>query len=178
MNETARARRTLGLMLVALGASGSAARAAPHTFVLTYRNFGPVQASSSFVPAAGYEVRSEGCYARHSEEAVCGFTLRAMRALTVTNLGDVAHGEGADGSPLRTCCMFVKGDDRGYPITPEPQAPAGVGVLRQPLAPGQQVGLMLRVPNYRRGSPLAAIVFSYGRGDPGVRFAEHVVELP
>ena len=171
----------VGLTLAALGVAGPSALAAseaPHTFVLTYRDFGPVQATGAFKPTDGYEVRSEGCYARHSDEAVCGFTLRATRPLTVTNVANAAHGAGADGSAIRTCCMFVQGDNRGYPITTAASASAGVAVLSHPLSPGQQVGLMLRVPNYRKAAPLAAITFSRGQGDPGITFLEHVRELP
>ena len=171
----------IGLTLAALGLAGPSALAAPeapHTFVLTYRDFGPIQATGVFKPADGYEVRSEGCYAKHSDEAVCGFTLRATRPLTVTNLDNAARGAGADGSAIRTCCLFVQGDNRGYPITRAASAPAGVAVLSHPLSPGQQVGLMLRAPNYRKAAPLAAITFSRGQGDPGITFSEHVRELP
>ncbi len=178
MSGAARPLCALGLMLAALVAAGPGAMAAPHAFVLTYRGFGPVQVDSSFKPGAGYAVRAEGCYAKHSEEAVCGFTLRATRALSVSNLANASHGSGSDGSTLRTCCMFVQGDDRGYPITPATQAPAGVAVLSHPLSPGQEVGLMLRVPNYKKAAPLTAITFSAGQGDPGVTFPAHVMELP
>ncbi len=176
--------RAVGAMLIALSAAalnaatGSAALAAPHRFVLTYRDFGPVEVDSAFQPGIGYEVRAEGCYARHSDEAICGFTLRAKRPLTVTNLANASHGSGADSSAIRTCCMFVQGDDRGYPISQKTAAPGGLGVLSRPLSPGQQVGLMLRVPNYRTRAPLAAITFSHGEGDQGTSFPQHVVELP
>ena len=169
--------RALGLAILA-SPLGSPALAASHTFVLTYRNFGPVEVDSTFTPGAGYDVRPEGCYAKHSDEAICGFTLRARRALAVTNLGNAAHGSGADGSAIRTCCMFVQGDDQGYPITKASDGSAGVGVLDRPLSPGQQLGLMLRVPNYRKASPLVTITFSRGHGDPGIALPQHVVELP
>lgn len=178
---TSRPLLLLGLALAGLGAASPAALAGPeatHSFVLTYRHFGPVQASGVFRPANGYEVRAEGCYAKHSEEAICGFTLRATREVIVTNVENAAHASGADGSPIRTCCMFVQGDPRGYPITPATAAPDGIAVLRHPLAPGQQVGLMLRVPNYAKAALVAAVTFSRGQGDPGVAFPTHVTELP
>ena len=74
--------------------------------------------------------------------------------------------------------MFVQGDDRGYPITSSAEAPPGTAVLSHRLAAGQQIGLMLRVPNYRKAEPLAAITFARGQGDPGITFPEHVRELP
>ena len=95
--------RALSLGRVASCALARPALAAPHAFVLTYRAFGPVEVDSGFKPASGYDVRPEGCYAKHSDEAICGFTLRARRPLTVTNLGDGSHGSGPDGSAIRTC---------------------------------------------------------------------------
>ena len=168
----------LGVAAAVAAPAALAAAEAPHTFVLTYRAFGPVQTTSAFRPADGYAVRAEGCYAKHSEEAICGFTLRASRPLIITNLANAAHAAGADGAPIRTCCMFVQGDEQGYPITSAADAPVGVGVLRHSLSSGQQVGLMLRIPNYRRGGPVASITFSRGQGDAGVTFPERVVELP
>jgi hypothetical protein len=169
------------LALLALGGAAGAGVAAPeasHTFVLTYRNFGPVTSAGPFKPGDGYAVRSEGCYAKHSEEAICGFTLRATRALTITNLGNAAHATGADGSVLRTCCMFVQGDTQGYPITKSATAPADIAVLSHALKPGQTVGLMLRVPGYKQAAQLAGVTFSRGQGDLGVAFAATVTELP
>jgi hypothetical protein len=169
------------LTLLALGGAagaGVAAPDAPHTFVLTYRNFGPVTSSGPFKAGDGYAVRSEGCYAKHSEEAICGFTLRATRALTVTNLANASHATGADGSAIRTCCMFVQGDNQGYPITKAAAAPADIAVLSHALKPGQAVGLMLRVPGYKQAATLAGVTFSRGQGDPGVAFAATVTELP
>jgi hypothetical protein len=179
MVQAARVRRysALGLLLAA-GAAAPAANAAPHTFDLTYRAFGKVSAESQFKTARGYEVRDEGCYAKHSDEAICGFTLRALQPLTVTNLQNAAHGSSADGTPIRTCCMFVQQDNRGYPITPQGGAPAGVAILNVSLRPGQEIGLMLRVPDYRQGPPLYSITFSHGAGDPGLAFPEHIAELP
>ncbi len=181
MIRTTQPRLVFCLVLAALDAAAPAALAAAeaaHSFDLTYRGFGPVQASGAFRPGAGYAVRAEGCYAKHSEEAICGFTLRALRPIVVTNVENAAHASGADGSVIRTCCMFVQGDPRGYPITPASVAPDGIAVLRHPLALGQQVGLMLRVPNYAKAAPVAAVTFSRGQGDSGVAFATHVTELP
>ena len=169
---------TLTLILGTAASASVASPGSPHSFVLTYRDFGPVKTSSGFHPAIGYALRPEGCYAKHSDEAICGFTLRADQALTVTNLQNLAHGSAADGSMMRTCCLFIQGDNRGYPITRAAGASSGVGVVRDVLRPGEQVGIMLRVPNYRAASPLAAITFSRGQGDEGLSFAEHVVELP
>lgn len=163
---------------LALAPAASATPQPPHTFVLTYRAFGPVQSTGVYRPADGYEVRPEGCYAKHSEEAICGFTLKALRPITITNLDNAAHGAAADGSPIRTCCMFVQGDDRGYPISTAKDAPGGIAVLDRRLSAGEQIGLMLRLPNYRKLEPLAAITFSHGQGDRGVTFPEHVTELP
>ena len=176
-----RLRLALYLVIGGFGVASPAALAAPeamHSFVLTCRGFGPVQAASAFRPGPGYDVRAEGCYAKHSDEAICGFTVRAARPVMVTNVENAAHASGADGSVIRTCCMFVQGDERGYPITPATVAPDGIAVLRASVAPGQQVGFMLRVPNYRKAAPLAAVTFSRGQGDPGLAFPTHVVELP
>ena len=164
--------------LVALASITLAAPKPPHTFVLTYRAFGPVQATGLFRPANGYTVRAEGCYAKHTEEAICGFTLKALRPITITNLNNAAHGASADGSSIRTCCMFVQGDDRGYPISAANDALDDNAVLDRQLGPGEQIGLMLRIPNHRKGKPLAAITFSHGQSDRGVTFPEHVTELP
>ena len=167
-------------MWVCAGSEASLAAAEPpHTFVFTYRAFGSVMSTSTFQQAVGYAVRFEGCVAKHSDEAVCGFTLRARDPLLLTNVENVSHGSSADGSRLRTCCVFVQGDDRGYPITSERAGAAGGGgVLRRPLKGGEMVGVLLRGPNYRSFSPLAAITFSRGEGDPGISFAGGVVERP
>lgn len=177
-----RHRRSTGLVVAAsLGAilshgqAGAAPPPASHTFVLTYRDFGPISSDAGFRPTDGYQLRFEGCFAKHSAEAVCGFTLKATRAILVTNARNLSHGAHADGSAMRTCCMFVQGDARGYPITTAADAPAA---LRRPLQPGQELGLMLRVPDYGAGAPLASITFSRGEGDPGETFPARVVELP
>jgi hypothetical protein len=176
--------RRLRLPLLAIGAAlvlGEApgvAAEAPHSYLLTYRDFGPVQATSSFTPASGYELRFEGCFAKHSEEAICGFTVRSAGALDLTNVQNMSHGSAANGAAIRTCCLFVQGDNRGFPITPTPEAPAGVAVLSRTLHPGETLGVMLRVPNYKAVGPLASITFSRGQGDVGLRFPAHIVELP
>jgi hypothetical protein len=167
-----------GAVLCAALMASPPAPAATHAFVLTYREFGTVKATSRFTPADGYRIRFEGCYARHSDEAICGFTVRATRSVTITNLANASHGARADGAAVRTCCMFVQGDNRGFPIVAAAAAPAGVAVLSRPLAPGQTIALMLRVPDYRQAGPPTAITFSHGAGDPGVTFPTKVAELP
>jgi hypothetical protein len=147
-----------------------------HSFELSYRSFGPVAADSAFVQAQGYEVRFEGCYAKHSEEAICGFTLRATTPLTLSNRQNFSHGSAADGTPIRTCCLFVQTDPRGYPISKDAEAPEGVAVLTRGLRAGETVGVMLRVPNYKT-PPLAGITLSHGQADPGTSFPAHVTEL-
>jgi hypothetical protein len=164
--------------IVLAAATAALVAAAPHSYQLTYRDFGPVTASSAFQPADGYAIRFEGCYAKHSAEAICGFTLRAERALQVTNIANLSHGSGEDGAPKRTCCIFLQGDPKGYPITPAPQAPDGTATLAHALKAGEAAGFMLRVPNYAAGAPLKAIIFSRGEGDPGVSFPATVQELP
>ncbi|MHB8283928.1 MAG: hypothetical protein ACYDD1_04555 [Caulobacteraceae bacterium] len=181
MIKSIRRGPVLAAMLLIVGGAAPAARAqsdASHTFTLTYRSFGPVKVSSAFKAADGYEARPEGCYAKHSDEAICGFTLRATRSLMVTNLANAAHASGADGVAIRTCCMFVQGDDQGYPIVAAANAPAGTAVLQKALQSGQVVGFMLRVPNYKQAAVLTSITFSHGQGDRGVTFPEHVTELP
>jgi hypothetical protein len=150
--------------------------ATAHSFDLTYRSFGPVEAHSAFVEAQGYEIRFEGCYAKHSEEAICGFTLRATAPLTLSNVQNLSHGSAADGTPIRTCCLFVQTDPRGYPITKDAEAPPGVAVLTRGLQAGETIGVMLRVPNYKT-PPLAGITFSHGQADPGTSFPTPVTEL-
>jgi hypothetical protein len=147
-----------------------------HSFDLTYRSFGPVEADSTFVKAQGYEVRFEGCYAKHSEEAICGFTLRATAPLMLATAENLSHGSAADGTPIRTCCLFVQTDPRGYPISKEAETPASGSVLTRGLFSGETLGVMLRVPNYK-APPLAAITFSHGQADQGVTFPAHVIEL-
>jgi hypothetical protein len=147
-----------------------------HSFDLTYRNFGPVEADSAFVKAQGYDVRFEGCYAKHSEEAICGFTIRATAPLTLGNVENLSHGSAADRTPIRTCCLFLQTDPRGYPITKDAEAPASVAVLSRSLHAGETLGVMLRVPNYQ-APPLAGITFSHGQADQGVIFPAHVIEL-
>jgi hypothetical protein len=171
------ARRISLSVGVALGAIGLGA-AAPHSFLLTYRDFGAVSAAGDFQPADGYAVRFEGCYAKHSAEAVCGFTLRAGRALTVANRANLSHAAAVDGTPIRTCCIFVQGDPRGYPITPSRQPSPDAALLERKLAPGETTGFMLRIPNYKVGPPVAAVTFSHGDGDPGRSFPTGVIELP
>jgi hypothetical protein len=161
-------------LLAAAGAAG----ASPHTFVLTYRDFGPVTSASGFTHAKGYSLRFEGCYARGGDEAICGFTLRATKALTITNAANLSHAADAEGVVKRTCCMFVQGEPPGYPITAEATVPPGIAVLNHPLEAGRSIGLMLRVPDYRKGGPLGAITFSAGHGDPGVTFPARVEDLP
>ncbi len=168
---------SLVLALTASIAFDASAAEASHNFVLTYRNFGPVTATSVFRTAGRYAVRFEGCFAKHSDEAVCGFSLRAVAPLTVTNNANSSHGSDAKGSPIRTCCLFLQGDDRGYPITVA-AASAGMAVLEHRLRPGETLGVMLRVPNYKQAASLAAVTFSSGDGDPGVQFLGRIAELP
>ncbi len=149
-----------------------------HSFTISYRGFGPVTARSSFRPAAGYQIRFEGCFARQGDEAICAFTLRAQDAIAISNVDNLSHGSAADGATRRTCCLFVQGDDRGYPIAAGAGAAPGAATYRQTLAPGQQLALMLRVPDYKKGAALAAITFSRGQGDPGVTFPARVKQIP
>ena len=130
----------------------------------------------SFRPGVEYDLRFEGCWAHHSDEAICGFTLRPRRPLTVTNLANASHAAAADGAVKRTCCMFVQGNQTGYPIVAGAEA-AGAGVLSLALRPGRAQALMLRVPNYRAGGPLASITFSRGGDDPGVTVPAEVIDL-
>ena len=175
-----RLKAAVAFAVLAATTAASAAPASPvaHTFVLTYRGFGPVAATSGFRNGDGYDLRFEGCYAKHSQGAICGFTLRATRPLRITNVQNVSHATGRDGSPIRTCCMFVQGDQQGFPITATSSAPAGVAILARPLRVGQTLGLMLRVPDYAKGAPVAGVTCSRGDGDPGGAFATRVAELP
>ncbi|HWF00690.1 MAG TPA: hypothetical protein VG248_12895 [Caulobacteraceae bacterium] len=166
----------VSLVVAVIGAWTSPAGA--HTFDITYRSWGRAAATAgNFRPASGYEIRFEGCWAKHSDEAICGFTVRAQRRLTITNLRNASHAGAADGAVKRTCCMFVQGDNRGWPIVATAE-PGGAGVLREALTPSRPRAVMLRVPNYGAGGPLASITFSCGDGDAGVTFPAKVVELP
>jgi hypothetical protein len=177
-------RLSLGFILALAAGAGAHAQPRPetsktttrHSFDLTYRGFGLVEADSAFVKAQGYEVRFEGCYAKHSEEAICGFTLRATAPLSLSNVQNLSHGSAADGTPIRTCCLFVQTDPRGYPIGKDAETPAGVAVLTRGLHAGETLGVMLRVPNYKT-PPLAGITFSHGQADEGTSFAARVTEL-
>lgn len=154
------------------------ANAEKHTFLLTYRDFGPITATSRFQKADGYAIRFEGCFARHSDAAICGFTIRPTAPLTLTNAQNLSHGSDAAGGAIRTCCLFVQGDDQGYPISAAPGAPQGVAVIDRELQPGKTLGVLLRVPNYKSVGPLAAITFSRGQGDKGMQFPTRIRELP
>ena len=168
-------------VLAAVGvALAAAANAAPptHSFDLTYRGFGPVEATSAFVEAGPLAVRFEGCWAKDGPEAVCGFTLRAHARTEVTNLANLSHGTREDGSPARTCCLFRQGSPEGYPITATAAAPAGVGVITAAVEPGREFGVMLRLPDPGRGAPVHSVTFSRGGGDPGVTFPTRIQTLP
>jgi hypothetical protein len=163
--------------LTLASSTGSAAET-PHTFVLTYRDFGPVTGTGTFKKADGYEVRFEGCFAKHSEEAICGFTIRSAVPLTLTNAQNASHGADAAGSAIRTCCLFIQGDNRGFPISAASGTTAGAAILNRVVQPGEALGVMLRVPSYKAFGPLTAITFSRGQGDLGVQFPAHIIELP
>ena len=183
----ARSREARAWRLAALGVALSGAAAvcavaaeaprATHTFQLTYRDFGPVSASSDFTAAGPISIRFEGCYAKDGPEAVCGFTLRARTRVIVTNLRNLSHGTRADGLPARTCCMFEQGRPEGFPIVPSGSAP-GVADIAAAVEPGRELGVMLRLPDYRAGAPLRSITFSRGEGDPGATFPATVRSLP
>lgn len=165
--------RPSALALAAALLTASAATAAPvHTFDLTYRGFGPVTSHGGFRAADGYRIRFEGCYSKQGPEAVCGFTVRADRALALTNGSNLSHGGRTDGSPMRTCCLFVQGSPEGHPIVAA--GGAGEAAFRLPLQPGREVGVMLRLPDYGRGAPLTSITFSRGEGDAGATFPAQV----
>jgi hypothetical protein len=160
------------VVLFAAGASLSVhAAESPrrHTFQVTYRGFGPVSVESDYILGSAYDLRPEGCYARASSEAVCGFTLKAHGPLTLTNIQNASHALRADGSTTRTCCVFVAGDPNGYPLT-APGAPTeGVRPLERHLKAGETLDVILRIPDYGAGAPIAGVVFSSGGGDPGVK---------
>jgi hypothetical protein len=158
--------------------ASSACAAAKHTFLLTYRDFGPVTATSKFQKADGYAIRFEGCFARHSDAAICGFTIRSTAPLALTNAQNLSHGSDGAGGAIRTCCLFIQGDSQGYPISAAPGAPQGVAVIDRELRAGETIGVLLRVPNYKTVGPLASITFSHGQGDKGVQFPTHIKELP
>jgi hypothetical protein len=163
----------------AVFASGACAAAeATHSFLLTYRDFGPVTATSTFQRADGYAVRFEGCFARHSDAAICGFTIRPTAPLTLTNAQNLSHGSDDAGGAIRTCCLFIQGDNQGFPISVAPGTPQGVAVLDRQLRVGETVGVLLRVPNYKTVARLGAITFSRGQGDKGVQFPTRIEELP
>jgi len=164
--------------LVPFSSRAETATGSSHTFALTYRSFGVVTSQSTFTDAGAYEVRFEGCYAKHSKEAVCAFTLRARRPIVVTNAGNLAHGVRVDGSPMRSCCLFIQGEPEGHPLLPQGSADGSIAIVRRTVGAGREVGFMLRLPDYQDGSPLQAIVFSRGEGDAGVSFPAVVVDLP
>jgi hypothetical protein len=173
----------LALLLTAgaaltLAVGAHAADEARHTFLLTYRDFGPVTATSKFQKADGYAIRFEGCYARHSDAAICGFTIRPTVPLTLTNAQNMSHGSDDAGGAIRTCCLFIQGDNQGYPISGAPGKPEGVAVIDRELKPGETIGVLLRVPNYKTVARLGSITFSHGQGDKGVQFPTHIEELP
>jgi hypothetical protein len=148
-----------------------------HTFQVTYRGFGSVSVESDFISGSAYDLRPEGCYARASSEAVCGFTLRAHGPITLTNFQNASHALRADGSTTRTCCVFVAGDPNGYPLT-APGAPTeGVRPLERHLKAGETLEVILRIPDYGAGAPIAGVVFSRGEGDAGVKAALSVRDL-
>ena len=169
-------------VVLAAGAAvvvASAAHAeAKHTFMLTYRDFGEVTATSTFQKADGYAIRFEGCFARHSDAAICGFTIRPTAPLTLTNAQNLSHGSDGAGGAIRTCCLFIQGNNQGYPISAAPGAPQGVAVIDRALEPGETLGVLLRVPNYKTVARLTAITFSRGQGDKGVQSSTHIEELP
>jgi hypothetical protein len=171
----------LGLILAAgavLTLASSACAGTKHTFLLTYRDFGPVTATSTFQKADGYAIRFEGCFAKHSDAAICGFTIRPTAPLALTNAQNLSHGSDGAGGAIRTCCLFIQGNNQGYPISAAPGAPQGVAVIDRPLKPGETLGVLLRVPNYKTVGPLAAITFSHGQGDKGMQFPTRIKELP
>ncbi len=153
------------------------AAAARHAFDLTYRSFGPVEVTSGYLPGRDYDLRPEGCYARASTEAICGFTLRARAPITVTNADNVSHAQRADGAFTRTCCIFVAGDPNGYPLTAPGVSTEGARRVARRLNAGDSLALMLRIPDYATGAPIAAVTFSRGGGDPGVTTQTTVKDL-
>ena len=163
---------------VGFALASSACAAARHTFMLTYRDFGPITATSRFQKADGYAIRFEGCFARRSDAAICGFTIRANGSLTLTNAQNLSHGSDGAGGPIRTCCLFIQGDERGFPISAAAGVPPGSAVIDRELKQGESLGVLLRVPNYKSVGPLAAITFSRGEGDKGVQFPTRIKELP
>jgi hypothetical protein len=169
-------------LVLAAGAAFAVASAAhaeaKHTFMLTYRDFGEVTATSTFQNADGYAIRFEGCFARHSDAAICGFTIRPTAPLALTNAQNLSHGSDSAGGAIRTCCLFLQGNNQGYPISAAPDAPQGVAVIDRPLKPGETLGVLLRVPNYMSVGPLTAITFSRGHGDKGMQFPTRIKELP
>lgn len=171
--------RTPALAAAAALLAAAAAQAEPaapaHTFELGYRDFGPVTSRADFRAADGYRLRFEGCYARRSPEAVCGFTVRADRPLVLTNGANLSHGTRADGSPVRTCCLFAQGRPEGHPIVAT--GDAGEAAYRLPLEPGRDVPVLLRLPDYARHGPPASITFSRGEGDRGATFPTRIEEL-
>jgi hypothetical protein len=168
-----------GFVLVTLSVPAEAQPAQTlHSFDITYRNFGRVSASSSFRSAKGYDVRFEGCFAKTGPEAICGFTLRAQTSLILTNGANLSHGTRQDGEPMRTCCLFLQGRPEGRPIIPPGAEEDGAAVIRESLSPGMELGVMLRLPDYKVGSPLSAITFSRGEDDPGLSFPAAVQPLP
>lgn len=151
---------------------------ASHTYDVTYRGFGPVTAASVFRDADGYQLRFEGCYAKHSPEALCGFTLRAVRPVVVSNADKLAHGVRRDGSPMRSCCLFIQGEPEGHPLIAQGAGDGSIAILRRWVEAGRDVGVLLRLPDYRTGSPLQSVVFSRGEGDKGLSFPATIAELP
>ncbi|HEX4741447.1 MAG TPA: hypothetical protein VH353_08960 [Caulobacteraceae bacterium] len=163
-------------VVFASGVCGAAE--AKHSFLLTYRDFGSITATSTFQKADGYAVRFEGCFARHSDAAICGFTIRPTVPLTLTNAQNLSHGSDDAGGAIRTCCLFIQGNNQGFPISAAPAAPQAVAVIDRALKPGETIGVLLRVPNYKTVARLAAITFSHGQGDKGVQFPTRIQELP
>jgi hypothetical protein len=171
------------LAIVAAAIAGSsaaiaAAGPAAHNFDITYRDFGSVSSHAAFRSAPDYQVRFEGCFAKKSDEGVCAFTLRSAKPLRLTNAYNLSHGSRADRAPMRTCCLFVQGRNQGYPIITTGDDRGHIAIVQEPIEPGKDLGVMLRLPDYKKGSPLATITFSRGQNDPGVTFPAHVEELP
>lgn len=168
--------RPTALACAAALLAAPAARAAPaHVFELSYRGFGPVTSHGAFQAQDGYHLRFEGCYAKHSPEAVCGFTVRADRPLVLTNGTNLSHGSRGDGSPVRTCCLFAQGRPEGHPIVAT--GDAGEAAFSLPLEPGRETPVLLRVPDYALHGPPVSITFSRGEGDAGATFPTRVEAL-
>jgi hypothetical protein len=172
-------------LLAGVGGFWALAAAAPprtgvpavHDFRILYRGFGVVSVESGFIEGGDYDLRPEGCYARASSEAVCGFTLKARRPIVLTNLDNASHAVRQDGAVARSCCLFAGDDPDGFPLVPPGAAAEGVRPLARSLAAGESLAVLLRIPDYARGAPLQAVVFSRGRNDPGIRASVRVRDL-